>query len=198
MSEDLKPENPYAYPSWGITLNKYQRDNLLSVILMAGYPYQQRDGWLVEPLGALNTGDWLGEVFLMLTAFSADLDDLRPNVRPDEMRKRIREHQRRVLRPEEFFELPVEERLTRPWPYPLRVWWVPQIPMKAFYVEARTAQDAINTMDTLSRYDQFQLDNNVKPDYCNAGGIAQYEGSVEPNDDGWYDVDDEEVFGRWA
>jgi len=42
--------------------------------------------------------------------------------------------------------------------------------------------------DTLARYDAFQLDENIKPDYCNAGGLSVF-------DDGeWVDWEDPEEF----
>ena len=30
-------------------------------------------------------------------------------------------------------------------------------------------------MDTLANYDIFQFENNIKPDYCNTGGLSIYE-----------------------
>jgi len=73
----------------------------------------------------------------------------------------------------------------------LKVWWIPQVPTKAFEVEVETLWEAHLILDTLARYDQFQLDNNVKPDYSNAGGLVVFE------DDGWFDwwIDDER--GYW-
>ena len=91
----------------------------------------------------------------------------------------------------------IDERRREPWPLPLRVWWVPQIPMQAFYVEVETPAEAVLVCETLARYDRFQYEHRVKPDYSNAGGIQQKEEPVEEGDDGWYDVDDEEVFGEW-
>jgi len=69
----------------------------------------------------------------------------------------------------------------------LRVWWVPQVPMKAFHVTVSSLQFGVEVMDALARYDAFQFDNRVKPDYCNAGGIQIF-------DDGeWVDWYDEET-----
>ena len=57
----------------------------------------------------------------------------------------------------------------------LRVWWVPQLPMKAFEVSVPTIEEASRLLDTLAAYDAFQFENNVKPDYCNTGGLQVHE-----------------------
>lgn len=49
-------------PKWHLTLDKYQRDNLLWLLNACGYP----GGDAVPPFTHANTGDWLGEVALML------------------------------------------------------------------------------------------------------------------------------------
>jgi len=76
----------------------------------------------------------------------------------------------------------------------LQVWWVPQVPMDAFEVDVNSVEEGVKVMDILARYDQFQLDNNVKPDYCNAGGIRRWcansDGEGTP---GWEDWHDEET-----
>ena len=57
----------------------------------------------------------------------------------------------------------------------LKVWWIPQIPMKQFEVPVKSPKEAVLILDTLARYDTFQLENNIKPDYCNAGGLIVFE-----------------------
>jgi hypothetical protein len=69
----------------------------------------------------------------------------------------------------------------------LRVWWIPQVPGKPFVVEVDTVTEGVLVMDTLARYDMFQFENNIKPDYCNAGGLGMYE------NDEWVDWFDEET-----
>lgn len=69
----------------------------------------------------------------------------------------------------------------------LRVWWVPQIPMKAFTVHVKTIDEASLLINTLANYDLFQYENNIKPDYCNAGGLSVFE------DGEWCDWYDEET-----
>lgn len=50
------------WDSWVIELNKYHRDNLIWLFNVIGYP----GGKGVEPFHFANTGDWVGEIPLML------------------------------------------------------------------------------------------------------------------------------------
>lgn len=80
----------------------------------------------------------------------------------------------------------------------LRVWWIPQVPMKAFYVPVETVLDAKLVTDTLARYDAFQYENLIKPDYSNAGGLQMYDpadiqdGDIESGWTEWYSEDGED------
>ena len=77
----------------------------------------------------------------------------------------------------------------------MKVWWVPQVPMKSFEVPVSSVAEGVKIMDVLADYDKFQLDNNIKPDYCNAGGIMVFDPT--DNTDGpegsWVDWWDEET-----
>lgn len=79
----------------------------------------------------------------------------------------------------------------------LKVWWVPQVPMKAFEVEVESVEQGVFLMDALAKYDMFQFKNRVKPDYCNAGGLVMLEGGEWVD---WYDdatnEDDPAEFAR--
>lgn len=66
----------------------------------------------------------------------------------------------------------------------LKVWWVPQIPMKAFEYPVPDIKTGALLCDALAKYDLFQYDNKVKPDYSNAGGVAFIDADGE-----WTDVD---------
>lgn len=57
----------------------------------------------------------------------------------------------------------------------LRVWHIPQVPMKAFHVDVGTPEEAIKVLDILADYDLFQFENRVKPDYCNAQGLEEWD-----------------------
>jgi hypothetical protein len=52
----------------------------------------------------------------------------------------------------------------------LRVWWIPQVPMKPFSYPVPDVAAAKLLVDALARYDLFQFENGIKPDYCNTGG----------------------------
>jgi hypothetical protein len=70
----------------------------------------------------------------------------------------------------------------------LKVWWCPQIPCPSFDVEVSSLNEAGIVLDVLGRYDAFQLENNIKPDYCNAGGLVVFE------DGEWVDWEHPETF----
>lgn len=71
----------------------------------------------------------------------------------------------------------------------LRVWWIPQVPMQAFNVGVPDLQTASLLLDVLANYDRFQFENNIKPDYSNAGGLTVFEGGE------WVDYSEPET---WA
>lgn len=47
--------------------------------------------------------------------------------------------------------------------------------MKAFIVPVVSVEEAAKLHDVLADYDLFQYENNVKPDYCNVGGLSVFE-----------------------
>jgi hypothetical protein len=57
----------------------------------------------------------------------------------------------------------------------LRVWWIPQVPGKPFHVLVENVEKAVLVINTLTRYDEFQLLHKIKPDYSNAGGLEIYQ-----------------------
>ena len=73
----------------------------------------------------------------------------------------------------------------------LRVWHIPQVPMKAFYVEVETPEEAIKVLDILADYDLFQFENRVKPDYCNAQGLEEW----DEQEGEWYEWYSEDGLG---
>ncbi|ATS92489.1 hypothetical protein St11Ph5_00026 [Escherichia phage St11Ph5] len=60
----------------------------------------------------------------------------------------------------------------------LRVWHIPQVPMKAFQVETNSLQEAVKIKNALADYDLFQYENNVKGDYANANGIEMWDETI--------------------
>lgn len=69
----------------------------------------------------------------------------------------------------------------------LRIWWIPQVPMgNSFKVIVTDVDSAMLLLDTLANYDLYQLKNNIKPDYSNAGGLEIFENGE------WSEYHDEE------
>ncbi len=56
-----------------------------------------------------------------------------------------------------------------------RVWWIPQVPMETFHFQVSTVAEGALILDALARYDQFQLDHNIKGEYANVGGLQLWE-----------------------
>jgi len=76
----------------------------------------------------------------------------------------------------------------------LRVWWIPQVTMKAFYVAVDSVKEGVKIESILANYDIFQFENNVKPDYCNAGGLQRFVNNFDgEGNSGWEDWYDEET-----
>lgn len=73
----------------------------------------------------------------------------------------------------------------------LRVWWIPQVPMEEFTVPVSSVEEGVKIMKVLADYDIFQFKQNVKPDYCNAGGLERWtndsDGEGTPGWEDWYD-----------
>lgn len=74
----------------------------------------------------------------------------------------------------------------------LQVWWIPQLGIsKMFEVDVADVAEGVKVMDVLARYDLFQYENKVKPDYANAGGLRRWcddsDGVGTPGWEDWYD-----------
>jgi len=76
----------------------------------------------------------------------------------------------------------------------LRVWWIPQVPMKAFYAPVKSLSEAKNMLDVLAKYDIFQYENKIKPDYSNVGGLQIFDGEewIEWEDEDGCNIDETE------
>lgn len=73
----------------------------------------------------------------------------------------------------------------------LRVWWIAQVPGKAFHVDVASVQEGVKMMDTLALYDLHQLEVNVKGDFANAGGLEVFTADGGPDGkpgwEAWFD-----------
>lgn len=76
----------------------------------------------------------------------------------------------------------------------LRVYWIPQVPMKEFEVDVPDLATAAAVLDVLADYDAFQFENNVKGDYCNTGGLMVLRADGEWED---WESDDCDEFDVW-
>jgi hypothetical protein len=73
----------------------------------------------------------------------------------------------------------------------LQVWWIPQVPMKSFDVDVASVAEGAKVLEVLADYDRFQLENRVKGDYSNVGGLRRWcddcDGEGTPGWEDWYD-----------
>lgn len=83
-----------------------------------------------------------------------------------------------------------KNRVTEPRNGALRVWHIPQVPGKQFYVEVLSVEAGIVILDILAKYDQFQFDHRIKPDYANAQGLQVFEEGEWAE---WYDEDGNDI-----
>lgn len=76
----------------------------------------------------------------------------------------------------------------------LKVWYIPQVPMKAYEVniprrvgttDSAYLEQAAFVLEAIVGLSIFEFENRVKPDYSDAAGIARF-------DEEWEDVDEEE------
>ncbi len=73
----------------------------------------------------------------------------------------------------------------------LRVWWIPQVPMRQpFHVDVDSPKEASKILGVLAYYDLFQYENKVRPDYANVGGLEVFEDGEWCE---WYDEDGDDI-----
>ena len=72
-----------------------------------------------------------------------------------------------------------------------RIYWVPQVPMTAFHQDVPDYATGVLLCSALAAYDLFQLKHNVKPDYCNAGGVQWNHPDLTEGE--WWDLDEDEA-----
>lgn len=68
-----------------------------------------------------------------------------------------------------------------------KVWYVPQLPMKAFEVEVDDLKTANTVLNAIYDLSLFEYENRIKPDYADLGGIAVW----NEEDSEWEDVEEE-------
>ena len=76
----------------------------------------------------------------------------------------------------------------------LRVWHCCQAgKVDNFYVDVENIEQARNVIDILSKYDLFQYENKIKPDYCNMSGLEYWDEKEED----WAEWEDEDGCDIW-
>ena len=75
----------------------------------------------------------------------------------------------------------------------LRVWWIPQVGAisEAIYVPVQSVEEGKKVLDILAAYDAFQLQNRIKPDYSNAGGLQIYNPEIADYEDWYLETEDD-------
>ena len=71
----------------------------------------------------------------------------------------------------------------------MRVWWCPQVGgcEKHFYIPVHSVEEAKKIMDVLAYYDCYQMNQNVKGDYANCGGLEVWDEIEQEWCDWWYE-----------
>lgn len=72
----------------------------------------------------------------------------------------------------------------------LRIWHIPQVPMKSFNVEVSSIEEAWRILNILWDYDDFQYKNEIKPDYASVSGLQYYDEEEKE----WYDWEDDDGY----
>ena len=79
----------------------------------------------------------------------------------------------------------------------LKVWHIPQVPIKPFKVPVKNIEEAILILDVLASYDDFQFKHHIKPDYCNVQGLIVYDENFDGEGHAdwveWYDDDGNDI-----
>lgn len=70
----------------------------------------------------------------------------------------------------------------------MRVWWIPQVGVDAtFRVPVHSVEEAKKIMDVLGFYDCLLMNNDLRGDYCNCGGLEIWDEEVNDWTDWYYD-----------
>jgi hypothetical protein len=67
-----------------------------------------------------------------------------------------------------------------------KAWYIPQVPMKPFEIEASTAAKAQTILNIIINFSIFEFENKVKPDYCDAGGVSEWNVGEQE----WVDIEE--------
>ena len=68
----------------------------------------------------------------------------------------------------------------------LKVFYIPQVPMKAYEVPVKSLAEAKLVLDAVVGLSIFEFENRIKPDYSDMAGVSRFE------DGDWCDVEEGE------
>lgn len=74
----------------------------------------------------------------------------------------------------------------------LRVWHVPKVPMKPFYIDVDSVEQAWGILNVLWDYDLFQYENRIKKNFFRASGLEYFD-EEEQEWCEWYDDYDRDI-----
>lgn len=76
----------------------------------------------------------------------------------------------------------------------MRVWWNPQVGVcdEHFYIPVHSVEEAKKIMDVLAYYDCYQMNQHVKCDYVNCGGLEVWD-EIEQDWCDWCYEDNEKL-----
>ena len=74
----------------------------------------------------------------------------------------------------------------------LRVWHITQLPGKPFIVSVSSVEEASKILETIWKYDSFQWEENIKPDYSSVSGLELYDAELDEWCE-WYSDNDEDI-----
>ena len=69
----------------------------------------------------------------------------------------------------------------------MKVWHIPQVPMQPFEVEVDSISEGRKLLEVLAKYDLFQFEHRIKPDYANMSGLVYLDADGE-----WIDVEEDD------
>lgn len=73
----------------------------------------------------------------------------------------------------------------------LRVWWIPQVGIEeTFHIPVSSPEEGKKFLDVLAAYDLFQLQNKVRPGFCNTGGLEIFDEEEQDWCDWWIETED--------
>ena len=77
----------------------------------------------------------------------------------------------------------------------MRVWHMPQVGCNAtIHIPVESELEGKKIMDVLAAYDLFQLENNIKPDFCNINGLQVFNETEQVWEDWYLENDYDEYF----